>query len=234
MAERIEHLVTAQRTLLADVSHALRSPLARLNVALGLARREHEGVPSEHLDRIELETDRLNRLIGQLVQMARVDSGVDLERRTVFDLGSVLEEVSTDADYEARSRQCTVRFEHQDTCMVEGAREMLRGAVENVVRNAVRHTASRTNVDVSMTCSNGDAGRRATICVRDYGPGVPPEALGRLFTPFHRVESGAPAPDRVGLGLAIARRTFEVHGGRAFAGNAPDGGFLVTLELPAV
>ena len=233
MAERIEHLVTAQRHLLADVSHALRSPLARLNVALGLARQRNGHPSSEHLDRIETEAERLNKLIGQLLTMARMDSGVDLERRTRFDLGSIVEEVSTDAEYEARQRPCDVAFSQNGACVVEGAREMLRGALENVVRNAVRHTAERTRVEVSLERRHGAGGARAVVEVRDHGPGVPQDAVAGLFVPFNRViDDGAHRPERTGLGLAITRRTFEVHGGSATAANAPGGGFVVTLELP--
>ena len=233
MAERIEDLVTAQRLLLADVSHALRSPLARLNVALGLARQRGAQSTTEHLDRIELETERLNRLIGQLLTMARVDSGVDFERSTRFDLGTVVEEVSCDADYEARHRHAGVRFDQRSSCVVQGARELLRGAVENVVRNAIRHTAEQTDVEISMDCRQGTNGPWAVIEVRDHGPGVPGDAVGGLFTPFHRVTNGGSQNgDGTGLGLAITRRTFEVHGGRATAANAPGGGFVVTLELP--
>ena len=235
MAERIEHLVTAQRHLLADVSHALRSPLARLNVALGLARQRSGQPGSEHLDRIETEAERLNKLIGQLLTMARVDSGVDLERPTTFDLGSVVEEVSTDAEYEARTRECAVAFNQRGACVVEGAREMLRGAVENVVRNAVRHTADRTRVEVSLDREQASTGARAVIKVRDYGPGVPDESVDTLFVPFNRIlNDGLASPERTGLGLAITRRTFEVHGGTATAANVADGGFVVTLELPVL
>jgi two-component system sensor histidine kinase CpxA len=235
MAERIEFLVTAQRHLLADVSHALRSPLARLNVALGLARQRNDQPSSEHLDRIETEAERLNKLIGQLLTMARVDSGVDLERPTRFDLGSVVEEVSTDAEYEARTRECAVQFNQRRECVVEGAREMLRGAVENVVRNAVRHTGDRTRVEVSLDRHPAANGSRAIITVRDHGPGVPEETVDTLFVPFSRVlTDGRSNPERTGLGLAITRRTFEVHGGSATATNAPGGGFVVTLEMPVL
>jgi two-component system sensor histidine kinase CpxA len=233
MAERIEHLVTAQRRLLADVSHALRSPLARLNVALGLARQRNSQPSSEHLDRIETEAERLNNLIGQLLTMARVDAGVDLERPVRFDLGSVVEEVTTDADYEARQRECVVNFRQSGDCVVDGSREMLRGAVENVVRNAVRHTTERSRVDVSLERRNGSAGLRAVIEVRDHGPGVPADAVETLFEPFNQVSVKGPSnPHRTGLGLAITRRTFEVHGGSATAANAADGGLVVTLQLP--
>jgi signal transduction histidine kinase len=233
MADRVERLVRGQRELLANVSHALRSPLARLNVALGLARQRNGQATPEHLDRIETEAERLNKLIGQLLTMARVDSGVDLERPTRFDLGSVVEEVSSDAEYEARDRHCAVAFDQRGACVVEGAREMLRGAVENVVRNAVRHTAERTRVEVSLDRRQAPGGSRAVIRVRDHGPGVPQTAVDSLFVPFTQVLTGGVSnPERSGLGLAITRRTFEVHGGSATAANAPDGGFIVTLELP--
>lgn len=233
MAERIEDLVTAQRHLLGDVSHALRSPLARLNVALGLARQRNGQPTSVHLDRIELEADRLNALIGQLLKMARVESRVDLEHPTRFDLAGVVEEVSADADYEARIRRCAVRFERREECVVQGAREMLRGAVENVVRNAVRHTPNQTTVEISMSRIEVGGQTLAAIQVRDRGPGVPEDSIGELFTPFHRVADTALSNmDGTGLGLAITKRTFEVHGGHVHAANAPDGGFVVTLELP--
>ena len=230
MAERIESLVTTQRDLMADVSHALRSPLARLNVALGLARREPAA--AEHLDRIEQETDRLNKLIGQLLTMARVDSGVDLGRRTQFDLGALVYEVAADADYEARSRHCAVVFRQRQEYVVEASRELLRGAVENVVRNAVRHTADRSTVDISMECRTDAAGTRAVVRVRDHGAGVPDAAVASLFTPFHRLEDASQRFHGSGRGLAITRRTFEVHGGSAGAENAPGGGLVVTMELP--
>jgi two-component system, OmpR family, sensor histidine kinase CpxA len=233
MAERIEGLVTAQRHLLGDVSHALRSPLARLNVALGLARQRSGEPTSIHLDRIELEADRLNSLIGQLLKMARVDSGVDVEAPTEFDLGGVIEEVGADAGYEARHRGCTVRFTPNGACLVLGAREMLRGAVENVVRNAVRHTADRSAVEISMDRHEAAGQRHAVIRVRDHGPGVPEAALDGLFVPFHRATNGASShKDGTGLGLAITKRTFEVHHGHVSAANAADGGLVVTLQLP--
>jgi two-component system sensor histidine kinase CpxA len=232
MADRIEHLVTAQRHLLSDVSHALRSPLARLNVALGLARRHSPQGAQEHLDRIELETDRLNTLIGQLLTMARVDSGVGLERRTVFDLAGIVDEVAMDADYEARARRCVVEVTGARNCQVLGAPDMIRGAIENVVRNAVRHTADGTRVEVAI--ERRDAGTPATVLVtvRDHGPGVPDKVVPGLFVPFHRGPQAEGAPSGTGLGLAITRRVFEVHGGTATAANADGGGFLVSLELP--
>jgi two-component system sensor histidine kinase CpxA len=233
MAGRIEDLVTAQRRLLSDVSHALRSPLARLNVALGLARRHSAPGAAEHLDRIELETERLNTLIGQLLTMARVDSGVDLEHRTVFDLAAVVDEVAMDADYEARSRRRTVQVAGTRNCFVEGAPDMVRGAIENVVRNAVRHTADGSTVDISLDRRDVGGRPHAIIQVRDHGPGVPDKIVPGLFVPFYRGTNGhTESQSGTGLGLAITRRVFEVHGGTATAANADDGGFVVSLELP--
>ena len=231
MADRIESLVTAQRQLLADVSHALRSPLARLNVALGLARRHSAPGVGEHLDRIELETDRLNTLIGQLLTMARVDSGVGLERWSVFDVAALVDEVAMDADYEARARGCVVAVSGERNCLVTGAADLIRGAVENVVRNAVRHTADGTGVEILLERREAAGGPSVVICVRDCGPGVPDKIVSRLFVPFYR----GPQTDNqngTGLGLAITRRVFEVHGGTVTAANADGGGFVVSLELP--
>jgi two-component system, OmpR family, sensor histidine kinase CpxA len=233
MAERIDALVTSQRRLLADVSHELRSPLTRLNLALGLARQRANPEAFEHLDRIERETDRLNKLIGQLLSLARIESGVDLQQRKIFDLGLLVQEVASDGDYEARGRNCSVRFGQSFECSVNGAPEMVRGAVENVVRNAVRHTAEGTTVDVAIECRPNGRGSRAVIQVRDHGTGVPESELTDLFMPFHRVVDGIRKdPDGAGLGLAIAERAFRLHGGSVTAANAADGGLVVTLELP--
>jgi signal transduction histidine kinase len=233
MAQRIDTLVTAQRRLLADVSHTLRSPLARLSVALGLAREGAKAETSEHLYRIELESDRLNKLIGHLLTMARVDSGIDLEQKKVFDLVLLMQEVGADGDYEARSRNCAVAFNPPPECMIDGAPEMLRGALENVVRNAVRHTREGTNVEISMECRRARGGPRAVIQVRDHGAGVPEDAIAELFLPFHQLPDGL-RHDGTGLGLAIAKRAFQLHRGNVTAANAPGGGLLVTLELPVL
>jgi len=232
MADRIETLVTAQRQLLADVSHALRSPLARLNVALGLARRHSVPGVGEHLDRIELETERLNTLIGQLLTMARVDSGVGLERWGVFDIAALVDEVATDAEYEARPRGCAVAVAGERNCLVSGSADLVRGAVENVVRNAVRHTADGTSVEISLERRAAASGPAVVINVRDRGPGVPDKIVQRLFVPFYRGLQTDNNQNGTGLGLAITRRVFEVHGGTATAANADGGGFVVALELP--
>jgi signal transduction histidine kinase len=235
MAERIDSLVTAQRQFLADVSHTLRSPLARMNVALGLARQRSGPELAEHLNRIEREADRLNKLIGDLLTMAKIDSGVVLEQKEIVDLGALLQEVVADGDYEARSRNCAVVFDPPAGCWIEGAPETLRGAIENVVRNAVQYTREGTNIEIRVDrhADLTESGQRAVIQVRDHGQGVPEDALIDLFVPFYRIhQTGNHNSNGVGLGLAIAERTFRLHGGTVAAANAPNGGLIVTLELP--
>jgi two-component system, OmpR family, sensor histidine kinase CpxA len=236
MAERIDALVTSQRRLLADVSHQLRSPLTRLNLALSLTR-DHvvDQATGEHLDRMEQETDRLNKLIGQLLTLARVESGVDLEKTEIFDLGVLVQGVASDGDYEARSRDCGVSFTYTSEFPVKGALEMLRGAVENVVRNAIRYTATGTNVQIAIDRHNSNSHSHAVIQVRDHGVGMQEKDLAHLFVPFHRgSDETHKISDGAGLGLAIAERAFRLHGGKVTAKNSPEGGLIVTLELPMV
>ena len=235
MAERIDALVTAQRRLLADVSHQLRSPLTRLNLALGLARRHVDRAAMVHLDRIEQETERLNKLIGQLLMLARVESGVDLEQKMIFDLGVLVQGVASDGDYEARSRNRGVKFTCTSECPVEGAFEMLRAAVENVVRNAIRYTAIDTSVEIAIGHGCTGSQPKAVIQVRDHGSGIPEKDLSQLFIPFHCGSNRTGKnSDGAGLGLAIAERAFRLHGGGVTAANASGGGLIVTLELPMV
>ena len=235
MADRIGALVASQRRLLADVSHELRSPLTRLNLALGLARQHSTTESTAHLDRIERETERLNNLIGQLLSLARIESGVDAQKNKRFDLGALVQEVASDGDYEARSRDCRVKFEPGFECSVEGTPEMLRGAIENVVRNAVRHTGDKSIVEIALECRPNGNSDYAVITVRDHGDGVPEADLPDLFIPFHRVSDGIRRdPYGAGLGLAIAERAFRLHGGTVSASNASDGGLVVTMQLPVL
>jgi two-component system sensor histidine kinase CpxA len=233
MAERIDALVHAQRRLLADVSHQIRSPLTRLNLALELARQRANVETGEHLERIELETDRMNKLIGQLLMLARVESGVDLEQKNIFDLTTLVQDVASDGNFEARGLQCAVEFVHTSECLVDGAFEMLRAAIENVVRNAVRHTAPGSKVEIVIEQTAFPQNNSAIIRVRDHGPGVPDKDLPFLFLPFYR-GSNPSHKAGAGLGLAITEHAFQRHGGRVSAANVPAGGLEVTLELPLV
>lgn len=226
MAERIEALVIGQRRLLGDVSHELRSPLSRLIVALGLVKQGPAEEAAESLERIGLEARRLDTLIGQLLSLTRIDSGVDRGTPARFDLANLVQEVASDGDFEARAKHRSVAVSRADACTVQGFEELLRSAVENVVRNAIRHTAEGTAVEISLETREA----RALVRVRDHGPGVPPSMLAEIFLPFRRVADGG--SDGAGLGLAIAERAVSVHGGTIRARNAVDGGLIVEIELP--
>lgn len=233
MAGRIESLVEAQQRLLRDISHELRSPLTRLNVALELVRRRATPELCAGLDRIEREAGSINEMIGQLLTLSRAESSASRLEGVRVDLGALVEEVADDADFEARSRNRSVRLTARDECAVTGVAELLRSAVENVVRNALRHTAEGTEVEIALRREDQDGARHALITVRDHGAGVPEEDIRRIFHPFYRVED---ARDRqtggTGLGLAIATRAVKLHGGTIEAANAPDGGLVVELRFP--
>jgi two-component system sensor histidine kinase CpxA len=233
MAERLESMVRAQQRLLGDISHELRSPLARLGVALGLARQRSGAEANGALDRIERESENLNEMISQLLTLTRLESGTDGRRRTDVDLAALVRDVAEDADFEARSRNRSVQVVSSDSCSISGVEELLRSAVENVVRNAVRYTPEGTAVEVTLRRRNGGGDNYAIISVRDRGKGVPEEALEKIFRPFYRTED---ARDRqsgggTGLGLAITERAMHMHGGSVTATNAPDGGLSVEMRL---
>ncbi|MBI5441021.1 MAG: HAMP domain-containing protein [Deltaproteobacteria bacterium] len=234
MAERIQGLMEGQRRLLRDVSHELRSPLARLGVALELARQRCGLGTEEPLDRIELEGARLNALFGQLLTLAALESGADVPERGPVDLKALVEDIAEDADFEAAPSHRRVRLSCPEPLVADGSEPLLRQAIENVVRNALRYTGEGTAVDLGLERRDAASGTAAVVSVRDYGPGVPESALARLFEPFYRV---AEARDRQsgghGIGLAIAERAIRLHGGDIRAANAPGGGLLVEITLPA-
>jgi two-component system sensor histidine kinase CpxA len=233
MAERLESMVRAQHRLLGDISHELRSPLARLGVALGLARQRSGATANGALDRIERESENLNEMISQLLILTRLESGTDGRKRTDVDLTSLLREVADDADFEARSINREVHVVSADNCSISGVEELLRSAIENVVRNGVRYTPEGTAVEVALRRQNGAGENFAVISVRDHGLGVPEESLEKIFRPFYRTED---ARDRqsgggTGLGLAITERAVRMHGGAIKAVNAPGGGLAVEMKL---
>ncbi|MCA9664816.1 MAG: HAMP domain-containing protein [Myxococcales bacterium] len=238
MAERVESLVGAQRELLQNVSHELRSPLARLRVALELARQRggagDEAKAAEALDRIERETERLDQLIGLLLTLSRLESRTETLARERVDIGALLREVVADARYELRgTRSIAIEVEHAkgadaEALVVRGAPSLLRSALENVVRNALRYTDDGTEVSVRVE----DRGA-LHVCVRDHGPGVPEDELESIFAPFVRVSAARERDSGgAGLGLAVTRRAIEAHGGEVSARNARGGGLAVEIVLP--
>jgi two-component system, OmpR family, sensor histidine kinase CpxA len=235
MAERIEGLVESQSRLLKDVSHELRSPLARLNVALGLAQQRAAPEVEGSLKRIELEADRLNQLIQRLLTISRLESGTDGIRKTELSLRELVDQVARDAEYETPGRGCKVSADPTDEFLVEGDPELLRSAIENVVRNATRYTAEGTVVEIRLERHTNESGVEAVVRVLDSGPGVPNEALEKIFQPFYRWDDARNRQTGgAGLGLSIADRAVRLHGGQLRASNRPEGGLEVEIRIPAV
>jgi two-component system sensor histidine kinase CpxA len=234
MAERIEALVNAQHRLVGDISHELRSPLARLNVALELARQRAGEEAGGALDRIERESERLNELIGHLLTLTRLESGGENIIKTPVELDRLVNDIADDADFEARTRNCQVKVVQSEAVKINGMEEMLRRAIENVIRNAVRYTSEGSEIEINLSLSRGDQ-NQAIITVRDYGPGVQEDQLPNLFRPFYRVDDSRNRQSGgTGIGLAITEKAVLLHGGNVSALNAADGGLIVKIILPVL
>jgi two-component system sensor histidine kinase CpxA len=232
MAERLEAAVQAQSRLLHDISHELRSPLARLNVASALAHQRAGSEAHSALERIDLEAERLNELIGGLLTIARLDSGNDARQKSPILLGELIEGIAADANFEAQGRNCGVESLIKEDCLVSGAPILLHSAIENVVRNGARYTRESTKVLITLEQSHNAPGE-ALISIADSGPGVPEEALDKLFRPFYRIDDArGRLTGGAGLGLAITERAVRLHGGTVKASNRPEGGLLVQIRLP--
>jgi len=227
MAERLREMLESQRQLLRDVSHELRSPLARLRIALELAERSDD--PAQALRRVEKEADELEQLIGNLLSLARLESGQSTLEQKQVALTEVLQLIVNDADFEAQAQQRQVELSVEEDGLVKGDPVLLRSAIENVVRNAVRYTAENTVVEVRLNREN----HVALLQVCDHGKGVPEAELKRMFEPFTRVGE---ARDRdsggYGLGLAITGQVMAAHQGTVRAWNSEKGGLCVELRLP--
>ncbi len=226
MAGRIQTLLAAERRLLLDISHELRSPLARLGVAVELARSGQDR--SHMLDRIQKEADRLNELVGELLQVTRVEADPSLQKTDMVYLDELLADLVYDSLLEAKAKDCTLLLKAAASAVVTGDEELIRRALENVMRNAIRYAPRGTAVDIELVKSEDTA----VVSVRDYGPGVPEDALTRIFDAFYRVDSDRNrVSGGLGLGLAIARRSVQLHKGKLTAQNAHPG-LLVTIEVP--
>jgi two-component system sensor histidine kinase CpxA len=225
MAEEIEILLHSQSQLLQAISHEMRSPLARLTLAAGLAKANGASESDGLLERIETEAERIERMLSQLLTLARLDRGATSFPRTPVELSSLLSDIVSDASFEGSATKCSVILTHADPCLVEGSDALLRSAIENVIRNAVRYTGESSTVEVSLKLDNSLRQDMAVIHVTDEGPGVPAAELSQIFKPFYRVSS---ARDRetggTGLGLAITDRAVHLYDGSVAARNRIEGG----------
>ncbi len=227
MADRIETLLTAERRLLQDISHELRSPLARLKFAAELTKTAEDRQAA--VARINKEVDRLTNLVGALVEVTRVEGDPSARQVEDLDLSQLVAQLVEACRMEAEARGSHFQMEHSGGVMVRGDRELLRRAIENVLRNAIRYAPEGSAIDASVAAAEGGA----TVTVRDYGPGVPDEMLPKIFQPFFRVDGSRDSQTGgVGLGLAIAHRAISAHHGSITAENAGPG-LRVRIEIPS-
>lgn len=227
MADRITTLLTAERRLLQDISHELRSPLARLRFALALVPNSPD--PAAAIARANKEVDRLATLIGELLQVTRAEGDPQSRNVSAVGLDAFLSDLVESCRIEAEARGCKLNLTVQDGLVWSGDRELLHRAVENVIRNAISYSPSNASIDVELAQVDSEI----VIRVRDYGPGVPETELDKIFRPFYRVdEHRARNHGGVGLGLAIAKRAVAVHHGDIRARNASPG-LALEIRLPA-
>jgi two-component system sensor histidine kinase CpxA len=231
MACRIEELVSRQRQLISDVSHELRSPLARLYVALDLGRERKGNDPA--FDHMEKDIGLLNEMIGRLLTVARLDTSSQPVPMMPVDLSEIVSQIVRDADFESRERGGGIKLTAHEQFFVRGDGKLLQSAIENLVRNAIGYTEPGTSVEVLLQSQSRSNASFVRLTVRDYGPGVPESELVNIFEPFYRVSD---ARDRqsggAGLGLAIAERVVRIHGGTIRAENAVPRGLQVEILLP--
>jgi signal transduction histidine kinase len=228
MAERLERLIVSERRQLGDISHELRSPLARLKFAVKLARTSADSKTA--LDRIERDVDRITSLVADIVEITFVEGDPALQGAETVSMGDIVNNVVHDCTLEAEIRGCTIKASGYISGKVIGSRELLRRAVENVLRNAIRYSPEKAVIELSAE----ETGRDAVVIVRDYGPGVPQDALARIFDPFFRVEEARSANGGgSGLGLSIAKRAVQVHHGTIAAENASPG-LRVQITIPLI
>jgi two-component system sensor histidine kinase CpxA len=235
MAERLQALAESQRILLRDMSHELRSPLARLGVGLCLARQEAPAAMREHLDRIQYEARRLNDLIGQILSLSYLETICEVELGESVSLSELIEDLLPNVQYEAANKSCLITTAVTPGCNVRGDAELLRAAVENIVRNSIRFVPDRGLIHIE-TASVERAGKMLTVvCIDDNGPGIPDGELKSVLEPFYRADKSRYwQHSGFGIGLAIANRAVGVHDGTIDIRNRPEGGLRVQMCFPRI
>jgi two-component system, OmpR family, sensor histidine kinase CpxA len=236
MVDRMSAFVRSQKDLLSTVSHELRSPLTRLTMSLALLRKQSLPESEELLQRMESDVERVDTLMGQLLTLSRLETGVSSNRRNSVDLSQLVQEVVADGDFEARSSGKSVRLQAEGGIVIEKADDQaLRSACENIIRNAIRFTTRGSEVEVTLKTEKTSPPSQAVLSVRDYGPGVPAQFLHQIFQPFFRVKppgSDPRAGKGTGLGLAIALEAIRQHRGTITASNSDPVGLEVKVVLP--
>lgn len=233
MAERLQSLVTGHKLLIRDISHELRSPLARLAVALELAKVSPPEKLQAHLARIEHESVRLNGLIAHLLSFSYIDNIHDPPPAMCISLRNLIQELMPDIQFEAESRHCKIVTITNSELVVNGDSDMLRHALENIVRNAIRYSPADSTVEIAIDREERDGRVDAVLRVSDRGPGVAEEKLSLILNPFYRAaDSRRTSSSGFGIGLAIAVRVARLHSGQITARNRAGGGLVVEMSLP--
>jgi len=239
MASRLRVLMQSQTHLLHQVSHELRSPLARLQIAVGLARQQPDKIESS-LQRIERESTRMDGLVGELLELSRLESGAMQMDMEPLDINELLETIVEDARFEGAAKEMQVEytFKNDDvensesaSLQVQGQQDLLHRAIDNVVRNALKYSPAKSIVHIFCSTKVVNKEKVVNIQVRDQGPGVEPDELNAIFDAFFR---GSKTNEAVGhgVGLAIAKQVIEAHGGNIVAQNQAGGGLVVEMNLP--
>jgi two-component system sensor histidine kinase CpxA len=235
MAERLQSLANAQRVLLRDVSHELRSPLTRLGVGLGLARSESPVSMHKHLDRIAAEAARLNELIGQILSLSHLDMTQEIDSPRVISLSALVADLLPELQYEAEQSECIIGTTIGADCYVRGDEELLRAAVGNILRNAIKYARGSGLIHVETADEQRSGETFSTVRVSDNGPGIPEHELPSVLKPFYRADrSRHLQQEGSGIGLAIADRAARLHRGIIGIRNRPDGGLIVEICLPSI
>jgi signal transduction histidine kinase len=233
MAERTQSLLESQRRLLRDISHELRSPLARLRVALDLAKEGADLSSLRAHRRIELEAEKLNDMVGNLLRLSRLEALADLPDKSQIDLAQLVHQAADEAALEAVQNGRSVKVLQADSCMILGNEHLLHSVLENLIRNAIRYTPEGTAVELDLSRQFSAGAWHAVLFVSDCGPGVPPAHLTDIFEAFFRVEdSRNRETGGTGLGLSIAQRAVHLHGGTIRAMNMAQGGLIIEVRLP--
>jgi signal transduction histidine kinase len=236
MVDRLEILIRTQKNLLSSVSHEIRSPLARITLRLAILKKKWFGNSQDMLHQLESDVERIDLLISQLLTLSRFEAGLSSAEREDVSISQILEEVTADGDFEAKSAGKSVRLHANGSAYLEDADpHALRSAFENIIRNAIRFSPPNTNIDVSLKINADSPKSSILISVRDHGPGVPEESLQAIFQPFVQLANNEPSGEsHNGLGLAIASEAIRMHGGAITAINLPEGGLEVRVKLPAI
>ncbi|GLX78167.1 two-component sensor histidine kinase [Thalassotalea insulae] len=231
MAEKLDANISAHQRLLADVSHELRSPMTRLQMALGLIQQASTDNPTidKHLNRCEQEVTQLDKLITNILSLSRLENSFQQLAFTRVMLNELLHKIVTDNDYLVSEKSIHIKLNCPEQLMLNANETLLYSALNNIVGNAIKYTHSQGTIDINATTNNDNI----VITIADSGVGVPEQQLPLLFHPFYRVSD---ARDRdsggTGLGLAIAKQAIELHHGQIRAENNHSGGLIITLELP--